>query len=99
MSTLTPLANEVLKKRYLARNYRGEIIESPADVFARVARVVVPKVRPRCSFWCEDAIASISALITGDWPCQTAMDCSMCDSPGAIGLAAMRRRTHRYGVR
>jgi ribonucleoside-diphosphate reductase alpha chain len=40
MSTLTPLANDVLKKRYLARNYRGEIIESPADVFARVARVV-----------------------------------------------------------
>ena len=40
MSTLTPLANEVLKKRYLARNYRGEIIESPGDVFARVARVV-----------------------------------------------------------
>jgi ribonucleoside-diphosphate reductase alpha chain len=40
MCTLTPLADEVLKKRYLARNYRGEIIESPGDVFARVARVV-----------------------------------------------------------
>ena len=37
---LTPLAGEVLKKRYLARNYRGEIIETPADVFSRVARVV-----------------------------------------------------------
>ena len=37
---LTPLAGEVLKKRYLARNYRGEIIEAPADLFSRVARVV-----------------------------------------------------------
>jgi ribonucleoside-diphosphate reductase alpha chain len=36
----TPLAGEVLKKRYLARNYRGEIIERPADVFSRVARAV-----------------------------------------------------------
>ncbi len=36
----SPLAEEVLKKRYLARNYRGEIIERPADVFSRVARVV-----------------------------------------------------------
>ncbi|HSO18696.1 MAG TPA: adenosylcobalamin-dependent ribonucleoside-diphosphate reductase, partial [Desulfosarcina sp.] len=36
---LTPLAREVMRKRYLARNYRGEITESPADVFARVARV------------------------------------------------------------
>lgn len=36
----TPLAVEVLKKRYLARNYRGEIIERPEDLFSRVARVV-----------------------------------------------------------
>jgi ribonucleoside-diphosphate reductase alpha chain len=36
----TPLAGEVLKKRYLARNYRGEIIERPEDLFSRVARVV-----------------------------------------------------------
>ena len=36
---LTPLAEEVMKMRYLARNYRGEIIESPADVFSRVAWV------------------------------------------------------------
>jgi len=35
---LTPLAREVMKKRYLARNYRGEIIETPAQVFSRVAR-------------------------------------------------------------
>ena len=40
MHTLTPLAQEVMKKKYLARNYRGEIIETPADVFRRVARVV-----------------------------------------------------------
>jgi len=39
-SDLTPLAGEVMKKRYLARNYRGEIVETPADLFARVARVV-----------------------------------------------------------
>jgi ribonucleoside-diphosphate reductase alpha chain len=37
---LTPLAGEVLKKRYLARNYRGETIETPEDLFSRVARVV-----------------------------------------------------------
>ena len=40
IDTLTPLAGEVFKKRYLARNYRGETIETPADVFSRVARVV-----------------------------------------------------------
>ena len=37
---LTPLAEEVMEKRYLARNYRGEIIETPPDVFSRVAWVV-----------------------------------------------------------
>ena len=37
---LTPLAEEVMKKRYLARNYRGEIIETAPDVFSRVAWVV-----------------------------------------------------------
>ncbi len=40
IDSLTPLAGEVFKKRYLARNYRGETIETPADVFSRVARVV-----------------------------------------------------------
>ncbi len=40
IDNLTPLAAEVFKKRYLARNYRGETIETPADVFSRVARVV-----------------------------------------------------------
>jgi len=38
--TLSPLAEEVLKKRYLARNYRGEIVETPTDLFSRVAGVV-----------------------------------------------------------
>ena len=37
---LTPLARDVMQKRYLARNYRGEVIETPDDVFARVAWVV-----------------------------------------------------------
>ncbi|BBO93262.1 adenosylcobalamin-dependent ribonucleoside-diphosphate reductase [Desulfosarcina ovata] len=37
---LTPLAREVLQKRYLARNYRGETIETPADLFDRVAWTV-----------------------------------------------------------
>lgn len=37
---LTHIAHEVLKKRYLARNYRGEILETPADLFRRVARAV-----------------------------------------------------------
>jgi ribonucleoside-diphosphate reductase alpha chain len=37
---LTPLAREIMEKRYLARNYRGEIIETPEDVFSRVAWVV-----------------------------------------------------------
>ncbi|BBO78743.1 ribonucleotide-diphosphate reductase subunit alpha [Desulfosarcina widdelii] len=36
----TPLAREVLEKRYLARNYRGEIIETPDELFSRVAGVV-----------------------------------------------------------
>ncbi len=40
LNNLTPLAGEVLQKRYLARNYRGEIIETPAELFSRVARVV-----------------------------------------------------------
>jgi ribonucleoside-diphosphate reductase alpha chain len=37
---LTVIAHEVLKKRYLARNYRGEILERPQDLFRRVARAV-----------------------------------------------------------
>ncbi len=37
---LTKMAEEVLRKRYLARNYRGDIIEEPADMFHRVANAV-----------------------------------------------------------
>ncbi len=40
IENFAPLAGDVMKKRYLARNYRGETIEKPADVFSRVARVV-----------------------------------------------------------
>lgn len=39
-ANLTAIAEEVLKKRYLARNYRGEIVEQPADMFHRVAHAV-----------------------------------------------------------
>ena len=37
---LTPLAETVLKKRYLARNYRDELLETPADLFRRVAHAI-----------------------------------------------------------
>jgi ribonucleoside-diphosphate reductase alpha chain len=37
---LTPIAEEVLNYRYLVRNYRGEILETPQDLFRRVARAV-----------------------------------------------------------
>ena len=37
---LTALAQEVLKKRYLARNIRGELLETPRQLFRRVARAV-----------------------------------------------------------
>lgn len=37
---LTPIAEEVLKKRYLGRNYKGEIVEPPEQVFRRAARAV-----------------------------------------------------------
>ncbi len=37
---LTSLAKEVFEQRYLARNYRGEIIETPSQLFSRVAQVV-----------------------------------------------------------
>ncbi len=39
-ATLTPIAREVLAKRFLARNYRGEVLEQPEDMFRRVARAV-----------------------------------------------------------
>ncbi|MEJ2041421.1 MAG: ribonucleotide reductase N-terminal alpha domain-containing protein [Desulfosarcinaceae bacterium] len=37
---ISPAMAEVLKKRYLARNYRGEVLEKPQDMFRRVAHAV-----------------------------------------------------------
>jgi len=37
---LSKIAEEVLHKRYFGRNYRGEILETPQQLFARVARAV-----------------------------------------------------------
>jgi ribonucleoside-diphosphate reductase alpha chain len=39
-SELSPIAREVLQKRYLARNYRGDILEQSQDMFRRVAHAV-----------------------------------------------------------
>lgn len=68
--SLTPLAQEVLEKRYLARNYRGELLESPADLFRRVARSVAEADRlfeananvRRTAEAFEEAIASLSFI-------------------------------------
>lgn len=68
--SLTPLAQEVLEKRYLARNYRGELLESPADLFRRVARAVAEADRlfeananvRRTAAAFEEAIASLSFI-------------------------------------
>ena len=67
---LTHIAHEVLKKRYLARNYRGHILETPADLFRRVARAVAEADRlfeakaateaTAAAF--EDAMTSLSFL-------------------------------------
>src|SRR3990167_9990657 len=38
--TLSPNAIEVLKKRYLIKNERGEIVETPEELISRVARAV-----------------------------------------------------------
>ena len=37
---LTPIAKKVLEKRYLTRNYQGDILETPEQMFRRVARAV-----------------------------------------------------------
>jgi ribonucleoside-diphosphate reductase alpha chain len=37
---LSKIATEVLNKRYFGRNYRGEILETPQQLFERVARAV-----------------------------------------------------------
>ena len=37
---LTPNAMIVLEKRYLLQNERGEIVETPAQLFRRVAKAI-----------------------------------------------------------
>ena len=61
--TLSPLAHEVMKKRYLARNYRGQIIETPVDVFARVARAVAEADR---LFDAEASIGEFNMEMVGE---------------------------------
>ena len=67
---LTPIAEEVLKKRYLARNYKGDILETPEQVFRRVAHAVAEadalfeagaRVGATAEVF-EDAMASLSFL-------------------------------------
>lgn len=40
ISTLTPNALKVLEKRALKKNKKGEVIETPDDLFKRIARVI-----------------------------------------------------------
>jgi ribonucleoside-diphosphate reductase alpha chain len=67
---LTPIAKKVLEKRYLARNYQGEILETPAQMFRRVARAIAEAdslfevdapVRSTAEAF-EEAMASLSFL-------------------------------------
>ncbi len=37
---LSPLAHDILQKRYLARDEQGEVVETPEQMFGRVARTV-----------------------------------------------------------
>jgi len=68
--TLTPIATTVLEKRYLARDNNGKIIETPAQLFHRVARSVAEADRifdPNTSVrevadTFESAMASLSFL-------------------------------------
>jgi len=67
---LSRVADEVLKKRYFARNYRGEILETPEDLFRRVARSVAEADRlfeanasvKKTAGRFEEAMASLSFL-------------------------------------
>jgi ribonucleoside-diphosphate reductase alpha chain len=67
---LTNIAKEVLQKRYLARNYRGEVLETPGQMFCRVARAVAEADRlfdadapvQATSDAFEDAMSSLSFL-------------------------------------
>jgi ribonucleoside-diphosphate reductase alpha chain len=67
---LTPIAEKVLEKRYLARNYQGEILETPKQMFRRVARAIAEAdslfevnapVRATAEAF-EEAMASLSFL-------------------------------------
>ncbi len=67
---LSPLAEEILAKRYLPRNYRGELLETPESMFRRVARAVAEAdrlfdstaaVRATADIF-EDAMVSLSFL-------------------------------------
>ena len=40
MGKLTDNAIKVLERRYLAKNEKGELLETPEDMFRRVARAV-----------------------------------------------------------
>jgi ribonucleoside-diphosphate reductase alpha chain len=64
---LTPIAQEVLSKRYLARNYRGETLETPRDLFRRVARAVAEadrlfEARTRTENTAEDFEAAMTSF-------------------------------------
>ena len=64
---LSDIARLVLEKRYLARNYRGEILETPEDLFRRVARAVAEadrlfEARAAVSATAEEFEAAIASL-------------------------------------